>query len=201
MAQKTNTKRNRTSDTPRGGLVMGIALVISLLLHMVIFLGIQKAFPLKLITKPLRTYKVELLPPPADTSDNKKAAATEPAGTKPQKKTAPEETEDTISLDTKDKRYISYAKTIKKNLMRHWEYPREARKNMIEGRVLVLFVLNRQGNLKDIKILQHSSHDILDGETARTIRAAAPFPPFPGSVTVTRLNIKANFSYRLTARQ
>jgi TonB family protein len=199
MAQKINTKSNSASATTSGRPIMGITLIISLLLHVCILLGIQKAFPINWTPKPLRTYHVELLPPAADLSNNKKTPKTEPASTRPQKKAPPEKTEDTISLDTKDKRYISYAKAIKRKLMQHWKYPREAKENLIEGKVLALFVLNRQGLLKDIRILQPSSHDILDGETVRAIRAAAPFPPFPGSVTVTRLNIKANFAYRLTA--
>jgi protein TonB len=112
-----------------------------------------------------------------------------------------EEAEDTISLDTKDKRYTSYAKAIKTRLMKHWEYPREARENLIEGKVLIVFSLNRQGHLKEIRILQPSGYDILNKEAERAIRSAAPFPSFPGSVTVARLNIKADFAYLLAANK
>ncbi len=199
MAQRTNTKSNRVSDTARSGTIMGITLIISLIFHVCVLFGFQKAFPLNWTTKPVRTYKVELLSPPADPLDNKKTQETAPGGTSPQKKAPPEVTEDTISLDTKDKRYISYAKSIKTRLMNQWKYPQDAKEKLIEGKVLALFVLNRQGVLKDIRILESSGYDILDEETVRAIEAAAPFPHFPGSVTVMRLNIKANFAYRLTA--
>ena len=117
-------------------------------------------------------------------------------------KTPPDQqAEDTISLDTKDKKYISYAKAVKNRLMQNWEYPKEAWENLIEGEVMVVFSLNRQGDLKDINILSPSNHKILDTETTRTIRSSAPFPPFPGSVTVKKLNIKASFSYRLAAKK
>jgi TonB family protein len=118
-----------------------------------------------------------------------------------QKKAQPVEAEDTISLDTKDKRYTSYAKAIKARLIKHWEYPPEARENLIEGKVLIVFSLNRQGHLKEIRILQPSGYDILNREAERAIRSAAPFPPFPGSVTVARLNIKADFAYTLSAHK
>jgi len=199
MAQETNTESNRRSAIPNSGQIMKSSLIVSLLLHIFILLGLQKAFPIEWITRPLRTYHVELLRPPVSPLDNEKGTAMEMEKKQPEKKILPEETEDTITLDTKDKRYTSYAKLIKARLMQHWEYPQAAWENLLEGEVLVRFSLNRKGRLKEMKILQNSQYDILDGETARAIRAAAPFPPFPGSVTVTKLNIKASFAYRLTA--
>ena len=178
---------------------MRISLIVSLLFHVCILLGIQEAFPINWVIKPLRTYRVELIRPPMEALDDEKTSGADLARIKSQKKTPPEKTEDTISLDTKDERYISYARVIKEKLMRHWTYPRQAWEKLIEGKVLVLFTLNRQGHLREIKLLQPSAYDILNGETTRVIRAAAPFPPFPGAVTVTRLNIKANFAYRLTS--
>jgi TonB family protein len=178
---------------------MKSSLFISLLAHLIVLVGLQKAFPIDWVTKPLHTYHVELIRPPIDPLEDDKNAETELSRTKPEKSNLPEETEETISLETKDKRYISYAKIIKSRLMQHWKYPYEAWENLIEGEVLVLFSLDRQGHLKGIRILQPSRSGILDEETTRTIRAASPFPPFPGAVTVKKLNIKANFAYRLTA--
>ena len=201
MAPETGTKWNDFPILPQRGKVMKICLIVSLLLHLSMLLGIQKAFPINWFPEPLRTYHVELIRPPIDPLNDEEAAGADLAKIKPDEKELPEKAEDTISLDTKDKRYVSYAKVIKERLMRYWEYPREAKENLIEGKVLVLFTLNTQGHLKDIKILHPSSYGILDKETLRTIRTAAPFPPFPGSVTVKRLNIKANFAYRLTPRR
>lgn len=201
MAPETNKIRNSDPRFAGSGVTMRISLIISLLFHVCLLLAIQKAMPTNWITKPLRTYHVELLRPPVDPLADEETTGTDLAGAKILEKTLPEETDDTISLDTKDKRYRSYARMIKEKLMRHWRYPRQARENLIEGKVLVLFSLNRQGRLKDIKILQPSAFDILDEEAVRAIRAAATFPPFPASVTVARLNIKANFAYRLTTQR
>ena len=201
MAPETGTMGNDVPLLPPRGKAMKICLVLSLLFHLSILLGMQKAFPINWFPEPLRTYHVELVRPPMDPLNDEETPGTDLAGIKPDEKEIPEKTEDTISLDTKDKRYVSYAKVIKERLMRYWEYPREARENLIEGKVLVLFTLNTQGHLKDIKILLPSSYEILDKETLRTIRTASPFPPFPGSVTVKRLNIKANFAYRLTSHR
>lgn len=201
MGQKTNRKGNSGSRLPGRAAVMRTSLIISLSFHVCVLLVIQKTFPVNWISKPLRTYHVELLREPVDLLDDEEPARTDFTRIRSEHKTSPEQTEDTISLNTKDERYSSYARIIKKKLMRHWTYPREAWENLIEGNVLVLFTLNREGHLKDIRILQPSSSDILDQEAARAIRAAVPFPPFPGSVTVVRLNIKANFAYKLTPRR
>ncbi len=179
---------------------MRISLVISLVFHVIVLLCVQKAFPLNWLT-PLRTYHIELIRPPVDTLFEEHAAGAHLAGIKPQESKPPEITEDTISLNTRDKRYVPYARLIKERLTHHWEYPKKARENLIEGQVLVIFSLDRQGNLTNLKILMPSAYAILDKETQRTIRVSAPFPPFPGSVTVQKLNIKANFAYRLTARR
>jgi TonB family protein len=199
MAQGTNTKGNNSPILPKRGRVMKTCLVVSLLLHACMLLGIQKAFPVNWFPEPLRTYHVELLRPPVDPLEDDEEGSTDLAKLKAEEKTPPEKAEDTISLDTKDERYISYARIIKEELMRHWKYPHAAKENLIEGQVLVLFTLNRQGKLRDIKILNTSSYPVLDNETLRAIRTAAPFPPFPGSVMVKRLNIKAAFAYRLTS--
>jgi protein TonB len=199
MAQETSGEGKRVRITVSSAPIMKGSLVISLGIHLVILAGLQKAFPVDWVAKPLQTYHVELLRPPLDPLEEDEKAATELAKTKSEKSTAPAETEDTISLETTDKRYSSYAKTIKARLMQHWKYPQEAWENLKEGEVLVLFSLNRQGQLKGVNILKSSYYAILDDETTRTIKASAPFPPFPGSVTVKKLNIKANFVYRLTA--
>ena len=203
MALKTIRHANRPSSplSLRGG-AMKTSVIISVLFHLCLLLIIQRAFPMNWDKRPLRTYRVELMRPPLDTLKNEdEAGDTDLSKLKPKMKTRLEAIEDTISLDTKDKRYSSYANIIKKELMGHWVYPEAAWKNLIEGDVLVLFALNRQGHLNDIRILQPSAEETLDKEVVRAIRTAAPFPPFPDSVAVTTLKIKANFAYRLTTRR
>ena len=178
---------------------MKTCLILSLLFHAGAFLGLQMVFPGSWIARPLRTYNVELFRPPIDSLDIEEITKDDLAGLSPEKMPTQEKTEDTISLDTKDKRYTHYARIIKESLMRHWAYPIYARENLIEGEVMAVFSLNRLGRLEDIRILLPSAFDILNVEATRAIQAAAPFPAFPGSVTVEKLNIKASFVYRLTA--
>lgn len=181
MALITEWKKNRAYTLPSGRVFIRICMLVSLLFHVCILIIAQKAFPINWFPEPLRTYHVELLRPPVDPFDDKETADADLAKVKADEKAQPVEAEDTISLDTKDKRYTSYAKAIKARLIKHWEYPRKARENLIEGKVLIVFSLNRQGHLKEIRILQPSGYDILNKEAERAIRSAAPFPAFPGA--------------------
>lgn len=196
MAPKTNSiKQSPLKDRKK---VRWISITLSILFHAALILIIQKAFPLNWTIKPLRTYHVEFIRPPVD----KLSEYDDKGGNQVRVKSAGEKGNvkeaETISLDTTDKRYSSYAAVIKQLLMEKWKYPRKAWENLIEGQVLILFSLNSQGKLIDVKILDSSSHGMLDENALNSIKKAAPFPPFPGSVTVSRLNIKANFAYKLT---
>ena len=90
-----------------------------------------------------------------------------------------EDTQETISLDTDDKRYVSYAQAIKERIAGQWKYPQEARKKKLEGRLVALFSLDREGALTRLDITKTPGHDVLDREAERAIQSAAPFPSFP----------------------
>ncbi|MFC1820598.1 energy transducer TonB [Thermodesulfobacteriota bacterium] len=178
---------------------MKASLVISLFFHIIFMLSFQKTFPLQWNSEELRTYRVELIRPPVEDTDTDDTSGAHIDPARDRDNAVPEDAQDTISLDTKDKRYISYTSSIKNVIMRHWRYPPEARAYLIEGNLMVLFSLSRDGRMIQIKITKPSGYKILDREVIRAINNAVPFPPFPGSITVQRLNIKASFDYRLTS--
>lgn len=179
---------------------MRITLGLSLGLHAVLFLGFQKAFPSLLSPMQTRLYEVELIRPPVEDLEDTADSAAEDAAIQPQEPAPPAESlEDTISLNTKDRRYIHYAGVIKERLASQWEYPAEARKRLLEGRLLLVFTLERSGSMTAIRILDPSGHRILDDEARRAVQAAAPFPRFPEHIPMKRLHIRAAFDYRLSS--
>jgi TonB family protein len=180
---------------------MRISVLVSLLLHVMLLFTFRSAFSSFWAREDLRTYRVELIRPPIEDMDREENADAAMAKARQEdKRSSSEESQDTISLDTTDKRYVDYARVIKERIMAQWRYPREAKENLVEGKLLVLFSLSRQGNMLELKVTEPSGHDILDREAARAISNAAPFPPFPEHVTVNRLNVKARFDYRIKAR-
>ena len=183
--------------------ILRTCLILSLAFHAVMVLALQDVVPIDLAVEDLRIYRVELLRPPVDDMDLAVKPDTdiskpeEPAASK----TPSEETQETISLDTDDKRYVTYAQAIKERIAGQWKYPQEARKKKLEGRLVALFSLNREGHLTRLDITKTSGHEVLDREAERAIRSAAPFPPFPSTVTVSRLNINVSFDYTLSKRK
>jgi TonB family protein len=183
--------------------ILRTCLMLSLAFHAVMVLALQDAFPTYFAGEDLRIYRVELLRPPIDDMDLAEKPDTdiskpeEPAVAKP----ASEESQETISLDTDDKRYVTYAQAIKERIAGQWKYPQEARKKKLEGRLVALFSLNREGALTRMEITRSSGHEVLDREAERAVQSAAPFPPFPSTVTVSRLNINVSFDYTLSKKK
>lgn len=192
----TRYLNNPLLRSPAG--VMKICLAISFLFHTFLLMGFQKAFPSLWVNPELRTYKVEIIRPPTEDLDKEDILGSVADSLEHEKDTVTEDS-DTISLDTKDERYLSYAGMIKTKILRHWNYPDKAKLSLLEGEVMVIFSLVRDGKMTNINIESGSGYEILDNEVLRAINACVPFPAFPESINVDRLNIRANFAYRLSS--
>jgi len=197
MVALSRKKRMKSS----GQKPVKICLALSFLFHAVMVFALKDVFLLEWAPRDLRTYTVELVRPPLEDPDLRDTQRTEVSEIKEEKVTPPEESQDTISLNTSDKRYVSYARVIKERILAHWRYPTEAKSAFLQGRLRVLFSLNRRGDIIDIRVLRASGHDVLDQEAVRAVSTAAPFPPFPRHITVSRLNINADFEYRLKRKR
>jgi TonB family protein len=164
-------------------------------------LSFQRVFPFYWDIEEYRTYEVEFIRAPVEdlNLDDEAGAGQTRLDEKNEEDIA--DVQDTISLDTKDKRYISYANIVKVRISKHWVYPAQAKEYLLEGMVKTLFSLERDGKMTRISIIKGSGYEILDNEVIRAITNAAPFPPFPDSISVTRLNIKADFDYRITTKR
>jgi TonB family protein len=106
-----------------------------------------------------------------------------------------------ISLNTKDIRYLSYFAHIKHKIEQVWIYPAEAVSGRLRGQLLLLFVLQRSGQVKRIDLLRSSGSKVLDKEAWDAVTNAAPFDPFPPQIPQEELQIRARFSYVLEPAQ
>jgi len=188
-------------DLLAGHPLMWTTLVISTAVHVLIFLGFKDAFPPLLQLERARVYEVELVRPPIeDLEEARKAFGEQASVDKGQPEEPPEILEDTISLDTKDRRYVSYMAVLKGRIHEHWTYPEQAREYLLEGKLLLVFTLSRDGSLIDVRVESSSGHEILDSEASRAVRAAAPYPAFPDHLRVKRLHVQATFNYSFTSQ-
>jgi len=198
MALKINKSLNNTLSIISPAVVMKASLLISFIFHIIILLVFQNVFSFYSNNAELRTYRVDLIRPPVEDIDTGDSPGDLIDHTEESESPVTDTFQNTISLDTKDKRYVSYTSLIKNGIMTHWRYPTEALAYLMEGKLTVIFSLASDGKMTYIGITEASGHDILDKEVIRAINSAVPFPPFPESITVKRLNIKATFDYRLT---
>ena len=199
MALKIITRLINSNLFSDQTMAMKASIAVSFIFHITLILSFQSAFPLIWENEELRTYRVELIRPPIDDLETSEIPGDIMDDTMDNEEAHSEDSQDTISLDTKDERYIAYTSLIKQEIMRHWKYPPEARAYLIEGNLMVLFSLMDDGSMTSITITRSSGHEILDSEVVRAINSALPFPPFPTSIKVKRLNINASFDYRLTS--
>ena len=103
---------------------------------------------------------------------------------------------DAISLNTTELKYLSYFSKLKDRIQMVWRYPEAAKVLGLEGRIVLKFVINRDGTLKDLQVVRSSGVDILDDEALKAIRRAAPFYAIPENLGDI-LSIVANFEYEL----
>jgi TonB family protein len=171
---------------------MRLGVLLSFLLRVAHCLS--RAFSSLWAREDLRVYKIELIRPPVEEIDAEREADADLAkSTREEKPPSPEENQDTISLDTTDKRYVDYARAIKEQILSRWKYPTEAKDNLIEGKLLVVFSLGMHGEMKEIRVAEPSGHQILDAEATRAIRRA-PFlfrPRDRGSPGISLLTIES----------
>ncbi len=105
-----------------------------------------------------------------------------------------------ISLNTLNYKFHSYYLALKRKIELVWEYPYRARRTGAQGRLLLRFVINKDGSLIEAKILRSSGNALLDSEAIRAINNAAPYPPLPDRMQTDHLVVTATFEYSLSYR-
>lgn len=202
MAQTTKREKNK-KDPFRSESTLRACLIISLLFHSLVLISFHKIPILNFSIEEVHSYRVDLIRVPVEDLDLEKILDEELA----KFEQAPEELDtekidfDTISLDTEDSRYMDYVRIIKRKILSSWSYPEAAKENLIEGNLTLMFSLSRDGRMTGIKIVKDSGFGILNNEAVYAVRSASPFPGFPDSITVSRLNVFAKFDYQLQSKK
>ena len=90
-----------------------------------------------------------------------------------------------ISARTKEFKYASYMRDWVAKVERVGElnYPDAARRQNLSGKLIVQVAVYPDGSVRDITIRKPSGHKILDDAAVRIVKLAAPFAPFPDSIS------------------
>ena len=72
-----------------------------------------------------------------------------------------------------------YYDIIKLKIEANKVYPKLAKDNFIEGQVTLYFILLKDGNIRNLKIVKSSNNSLLDEEALNAIKNSVPFPALP----------------------
>jgi TonB family protein len=90
----------------------------------------------------------------------------------------------------------SYLGTARMRIEQAKRYPSDARREKWEGKVVLSFQINRNGEILEINLIQSSGHRVLDEEGMETLRRASPFPS-PLLIEKEKLVLEVPILFRL----
>lgn len=102
-----------------------------------------------------------------------------------------------VTLDTDDLMYTSYLHSLKDRVEGSWKYPEIARRDGLQGNLIMKFSITKSGNVDDIEIIKSSGYPMLDDAAKQALLDASPFNPLPGNWKKDRFTITGTFIYRL----
>jgi TonB family protein len=82
----------------------------------------------------------------------------------------------------------------------HLKYPEECKEKGIQGRVMVQFVVNKDGSIPDIKVLK-SPHSLLSEEAVRVVKAMPKWTPAKDKGKVVRSHFRLPINFKLPGKQ
>ena len=100
-----------------------------------------------------------------------------------------------VSLNTRDPQYVTYFGSIKRAIEVVWQYPELALRYGLQGKLLMEFSIQGNGELARARIVRSSGSNLLDEEALRAVRSAAPFNPIPPWIGKENIDILASFEY------
>lgn len=105
---------------------------------------------------------------------------------------------ETISLNTRNFKYVSYFSSIKRAIELIWKYPAQAAQKGMQGETTLAITVAKTGIVEKVIVLKSSGYELLDKEAIATVTSASPFNPIPSTLDKNRLTITGTFVYRLS---
>jgi TonB family protein len=130
-------------------------------------------------------------PPPAPAVAARPPA---PEPVRPGRPDAPPASTGSITLDVSDFPFTYYLRQVQAKISERWAPPR----GTLAGgeRVVVLFEISRDGQIRDPAVEKSSGHAIYDQSALRAIMDASPFPPLPPEFKAPSLKVHFGFEFR-----
>lgn len=104
--------------------------------------------------------------------------------------------EDVATKDTSES-YFRYVKGIGNMIAASLRYPDDAKESEIEGDVRLSLLLQKDGTLKTVSVVNSSGYDILDEEAKNAATRLSPYPHFPQDLKENELWIDVPVIFKL----
>jgi len=104
---------------------------------------------------------------------------------------------DQLLLNMKQDKLFSFFSRFKKGVYNVWNYPQESIDKRQQGLALLKIVINRDGTIEDVDLIQGSGFERLDREAIAAIFKGQPYGALPPDYPDSQLTINAYFEYIL----
>jgi len=105
-----------------------------------------------------------------------------------------------VNASTEEYKYAFYQEAWRRKVNRIGElnYPEEATRRRLYGKVVVHTAIRADGTLESVDVVRSSGLNVLDDAAIRAVRLSAPFAPFPEDIGAETdiLDITRTFSYQ-----
>lgn len=90
-----------------------------------------------------------------------------------------------------------YYRSLNQLMRQKRSYPRSARRLGLEGTVLVEMVVDKRGQIIDVKVVRSSGHDVLDRAALAQVQQIGRVPQIPSELNKPSMTFHIPFDYRL----
>jgi periplasmic protein TonB len=106
-----------------------------------------------------------------------------------------------VPLDTPDPNYRDYMQKVRQRIYANWRFPSEPYPREISGRLVIEFLIGKDGKLLKAEIVQPSGEHLLDISAMSAVRLADRYPPLPDAMQRDVLPVVAIFTVKTRASQ
>ncbi len=91
-----------------------------------------------------------------------------------------------------------YIREISTKIFNSVKYPKIALKTKLEGKIVILFTINRDGSFSNIKIAKKCQHKILNNDALKLIKSLSRYKAIPQEIPENHFDIKLPIIYKHT---
>jgi len=102
-----------------------------------------------------------------------------------------------LTLDTKNYKFLIYNERLKERIENIWIYPHEEASRGIYGDLIIRFTIKKNGTLGAVELVRTSGHQNLDTAAMEALKDGEPYWPLPNEWGMDAYTIVGHFVYTI----